>query len=122
MSQTPISASPETRCPDIEAAPERYDIISFDVAPGDVIIHDVRTVHGAGGNRTDCWRRAVSFRYCGDQVRYFDRAGAIRQVGVAHDLRDGDRLFSKDYPIVWPKPWPEFRLAMAYDAQMAGPD
>tara|TARA_R110001606_G_scaffold99949_1_gene220147 strand:- start:1547 stop:2554 length:1008 start_codon:yes stop_codon:yes gene_type:complete len=122
VSQTPISASPETRCPDIEAAPERYDIISFDVAPGDVIIHDVRTVHGAGGNRTDCWRRAVSFRYCGDQVRYFDRAGAIRQVGVAHDLRDGDRLFSKDYPIVWPKPWPEFRLAMAYDAQMAGPD
>ena len=117
VSQTPISTSTEIRCPDIEAAPELYDIVSFDVEPGDVIIHDVRTVHGAGGNRSDTWRRAMSFRYCGDRIRYRDRPGAIPQAGVAHDLRDGDRLFSADYPVVWPKPWPGFRLAEALDAQ-----
>lgn len=117
VSQTPIASSPEIICPDIESAPERYDIISFDVEPGDVIIHDVRTVHGAGGNRSDSWRRAMSFRYCGDRIRYLDRPGAIRQVGVAHDLQDGDRLFSADYPIVWPKPWPAFRLAAAFESQ-----
>ena len=117
VSQTPISTSPEIRCPDIEAAPELYDIVSFDVRPGDVIIHDVRTVHGAGGNRSDSWRRAVSFRYCGDRIRYRDRPGAIPQAGLAHKLRDGDRLFSADYPVVWPKPWPGFRLAEAFDTQ-----
>ena len=117
VSQTPLASSPEIRCPDIESAPERYDIISFDVEPGDVTIHDVRTVHGAGGNRSDTWRRAMSFRYCGDRIRYLDRPGAIRQVGVAHDLQDGDRLFSADYPIVWPKPWPGFRLAECFEAQ-----
>lgn len=117
VSQTPISTSSEIRCPDIEAAPELYDIVSFDVEPGDVIIHDVRTVHGAGGNRSDTWRRAMSFRYCGDRIRYRDRPGAIPQAGVAHDLRDGDRLFSADYPVVWPKPWPGFRLAEAFDTQ-----
>ncbi|WP_439619550.1 phytanoyl-CoA dioxygenase family protein [Hyphomonas sp.] len=117
VSQTPISTSTEIRCPDIEAAPELYDIVSFDVEPGDVIIHDVRTVHGAGGNRSDTWRRAMSFRYCGDRIRYRDRPGAIPQAGVAHDLRDGDRLFSADYPVVWPKPWPGFRLAEAFDTQ-----
>ncbi|MEQ9434691.1 phytanoyl-CoA dioxygenase family protein [Hyphomonas sp.] len=117
VSQTPISTSTEIRCPDIEAAPELYNIVSFDVEPGDVIIHDVRTVHGAGGNRSDTWRRAMSFRYCGDRIRYRDRPGAIPQAGVAHDLRDGDRLFSADYPVVWPKPWPGLRLAEAFDTQ-----
>lgn len=115
ISQTPLASSPEKRCPDIEAEPDKYDIVSFDVEPGDVIIHHVKTVHGAGGNRSDNWRRAVSFRYCGDEVRYLDRPGAIQQVGVAHDLNDGDRLFSDDYPVVWPKPWPSLSLSDAYD-------
>lgn len=114
ISQTPFSSSPEKRCPDIESAMEDYDIVSFDVEPGDVIIHHVKTVHGAGGNPSDRWRRAVSFRYCGDQVRYLDRQGAIPQVGVARDLANGDRLFSPDYPVVWPKPWPGLNLAGLY--------
>ncbi|MEM7639248.1 MAG: phytanoyl-CoA dioxygenase family protein [Pseudomonadota bacterium] len=121
ISQTPIAASPEQRCPDIEGQRENYDIISFDVEPGDVIIHHVLTIHGAGGNMTDQWRRAMSFRYCGDRVRYFDRPGAIPQVGVRGDLENGDRLFSRDYPVVWPKPWPEVNLAELYRAQ-AMPD
>ncbi len=114
VSQTPFAASLEKKCPDIESAPEDYDIVSFDVAPGDVIIHHVKTVHGAGGNPTDRWRRAVSFRYCGDKIRYFDRPGAIPQVGVTHGLKDGDRLFSADYPVVWPKPWPGLRLSAIF--------
>ena len=111
VSQTPFASSPEVRCPDIEGRASEFDITSFDVEPGDVIIHDVRTVHGAGGNPSDLWRRAVSFRYCGDRVRYFDRPGSIPQVGVSHQLRDGDRLLARDYPIVWPKPWPGLRLS-----------
>lgn len=111
VSQTPFAASPEKRCPDIEGGEGAFEILSFDVEPGDVIIHHVKTVHGAGGNMSERWRRAVSFRYCGDRVRYFDRPGAIPQVGVCHGLRDGDRLFAKDYPVVWPRPWPELELA-----------
>lgn len=115
VSQTPIASSPEARCPDIEANPDAYEIVSFDVQPGDVIVHHVRTVHGAGGNPSGRWRRAVSFRYCGDKVRYFDRQGAIRQVGVSHCLKTGDKLYSKDYPLVWPKPWPGLDLAVLYE-------
>ena len=114
ISQTPIASSPEQRCPDIEANPHKYDIVSFNVRPGDVVIHHVMTVHGAGGNPSGRWRRAVSFRYCGDKIRYRDRKGAMQQVGVTHTLRDGDRLFASDYPIVWPKPWPGLSLADLY--------
>ncbi|WP_321489135.1 phytanoyl-CoA dioxygenase family protein [uncultured Hyphomonas sp.] len=120
ISRTSFRSSPEKICPDIEAEPAMYDIVSFDVEPGDVIIHHVMTVHGAGGNPSGNWRRAMSLRYCGDTVRYFDRDGAIPQVGVSHDLGRGDRLFSSDYPIVWPKPWPGVSLADLYDR--SGPE
>jgi hypothetical protein len=114
FAQTPFSTSPEIRCPDIEANRDDYDIISFDAMPGDVLVHHVRTLHGAGSNLSSKNRRAVSLRYCGDQVRYLDRAGAVPQVGLADKLKNGDRLFSRDYPVVWPKPWPDLKLAKLY--------
>jgi ectoine hydroxylase-related dioxygenase (phytanoyl-CoA dioxygenase family) len=119
FAQTPFSSSPEKRCPDIEANRDQYQILSFDVMPGDVIVHHVRTIHGAGGNLSSRPRRAISLRYCGDQVRYKERQGAVQQVGVSHKLRDGDRLLSIDYPIVWPKPWPNFKLAHHYPGERA---
>lgn len=114
FAQTPLSTSPEKRCPDIEANRDAYEIISFDVMPGDVIVHHVRTVHGAGGNLSTKPRRAVSLRYCGDQVRYAQRQGAIAQIGLSDPLKNGDRLFSHDYPMVWPKPWPGMKLSPLY--------
>lgn len=114
FAQTPFSKSPEKRCPDIEGHRGDYDIVSFDVEPGDVIVHHVRTVHGAGANLSDRNRRAISLRYCGDQVRYLDRLGSVAQVGLNHPLNDGDRLLSQDYPVVWPKPWPGLKLAPLY--------
>lgn len=107
------------RLPDIDNNREDYDIISFDVRPGDIIIHHVNTIHGAGGNMSHQWRRAVSFRYCGEQVRYYDRPGSIPQVGIEHELKDGDRLISSDYPMVWPKPWPGLKLAPLYPSTNA---
>lgn len=115
VSQTAIPGATDPRCPDIEAHEDEYDIVSFDVNPGDVIIHHVLTVHGAGGNTTDKPRRAMSFRYCGDDVRYLDRPGAIPQPFIEEPLKTGDKLQSRDYPMVWPKPWPEAKLADYYD-------
>lgn len=120
VSQTLMPGSPHGKCPDIEASEADYDIVSFDVQPGDVIIHHVLTVHGAGGNPSEKPRRAISFRYCGDQVRYFDRPGAIPQPGIVSPLQTGDRLYSRDYPVVWPKPWPEANLADLYELSFQG--
>ena len=120
VSQTTTRHSPYDRLPDIEADEDKYDTISFDVEPGDVIVHHVLTVHGAGGNPSHQPRRAISFRYCGDDVRFFNRPGAIPQVYTSHSLRDGDRLFSSDYPVVWPRPWPGLSLADVYDQYVEG--
>lgn len=104
LSQTTFPGAEGPRCPDIEADPGAFDIVSFEVEPGDVILHHVLTVHGAGGNVSDSWRRAVSFRYCGERVRYLDRPGAIPQVGVTGQITDGRPLPSSIFPIVWPEP------------------
>lgn len=57
--------------PDIEAERERHTILSWDLKPGDVLVHHPLVVHGAGRNaRTDRHRRALSLRYTGDDVRF----------------------------------------------------
>jgi len=63
--------------PDVAADPERYELLSFETTPGDVVVHHARTIHGAPGNASSTRRRrAVSVRYCGDDVRFHRRPGA----------------------------------------------
>ena len=104
FSTTPMPDSEHPRLPDIDANLDQYDIVEFDVNPGDVIIHDVMTVHGAGGNPTDRPRFAISFRYCDQDTRVLMRPGAIPQTGLTCAQKTGDRLHPDDYPVVWKAP------------------
>ncbi len=118
ITQTIMPGCEDEKLPDIEAHENDYDIISFDVEPGDVVIHHVMTIHGANGNLTNNTRGAMSFRYCGDNVRYYDRPGALVQPFIQNKLHTGDRLRSADYPLVWPKPWPNAKLADLYEHEI----
>jgi hypothetical protein len=46
-----------SRLPDIEADPDAFGVVYYDVGPGDVIVHHYRTIHGSGGNTTQNQRR-----------------------------------------------------------------
>ncbi len=88
--------------PDIEGNEDEFDVIYFDVEPGDVIVHDYRTVHGSRGNvSTDRTRRAVSLRYAGDDVTYLDRPSARGEFPADDEVGDGDSLDSATFPVVW---------------------
>lgn len=89
---------------ELEQNPERYDLIRFDVEPGDIVVHHFRTVHGSGGNRSAHPRRALSLRYAGDDMRYWRRPGTPDQPYQHHSLQDGDPLDSDAFPVVWPRP------------------
>ena len=52
--------------PDIEADRDNYDIVSWDLEPGDVYLFHAMTVHGAGGNTAQD-RRRRGLRSCSDQ-------------------------------------------------------
>jgi ectoine hydroxylase-related dioxygenase (phytanoyl-CoA dioxygenase family) len=102
VSQASLSDTRSERLPDIENDLEKFDIVHFDVEPGDVIVHHYRTVHGAGGNTSRYQvRRAASLRYCGDDIRFQTRPWAPRQLHHTTRLNDGDPLGGPDFPVVW---------------------
>ncbi|CAH1653370.1 MAG: phytanoyl-CoA dioxygenase family protein [Chelatococcus sp.] len=89
--------------PDIEANRSDWNIVHFDMDPGDVLAHHLLTLHHAPGNTShDRRRRALAFRYAGDDVTY-----AKRPMGP-QPLRDpglsvGQPLASAMFPQVWPR-------------------
>ena len=88
--------------PDIEGHESDYDIVYFDVEPGDVIVHNYRLAHGSRGNTSlDRTRRAVSLRFAGDDATSLHRPSAPEEFPIDPSLRDGDPLDSKTYPVVW---------------------
>jgi hypothetical protein len=102
IAQTPLPGAEGEALPDIEGHMDDYDIIHFDVEPGDVIVHHYRTIHGAGGNHSRYQvRRAASLRYCGDDIRFRTRPWAPKQLHHTSRLRDGDPLSGPDFPVVW---------------------
>lgn len=85
--------------PDVEGRPAEHDLVSFELAPGDVAVHHARTLHGAPGNRSARRRRAISVRYVGDAARYRPRPGSPVKPACAH-LAEGDAL-DESFPLVW---------------------
>ncbi|MEM7220676.1 MAG: phytanoyl-CoA dioxygenase family protein [Pseudomonadota bacterium] len=86
--------------PDIESARARYDIITWDLEPGDAYVFHGMTVHGAGGNSSgERMRRGYTVRYVGDDVRYDPRIG-VSQPLLCETLAAGDVLDSPRYPVV----------------------
>jgi len=101
VSNMSIPGSPGEDVPDIDAmsAEGSCEILTFETQPGDVTIHHARTIHGAGANTSDRWRRAISLRYCGDNVVYQKRPGTPLK---AHHVNfvAGEPLHTDDCPAV----------------------
>ena len=64
--------------PDIDSNIENYEIISWDLIPGDVVIHHPLILHGSSGNKSsNIRRRGLALRYIGDDVAWDDRPGTF---------------------------------------------
>ena len=75
--------------PDIDANREEYDIVSFDMAPGDALIFSAWILHGARGNSSSTQDRvALSTRWLGDDVLWDPREGVDPTVDPAQVLVD----------------------------------
>jgi ectoine hydroxylase-related dioxygenase (phytanoyl-CoA dioxygenase family) len=93
--------------PDIEACRNDYSIVSWDLEPGDVAIHDFRTIHGAPGNLTaKSRRRGLAVRWIGDDIVYRMRPGVPVPMSeslktLAPGLTNGEPLDHPTFPVVW---------------------
>ena len=108
VSRTLMPGAPGNLVPDIDAAPDEYDIVSFETEPGDIICHHFKTVHGAGGNKsTNQMRRAMSLRYVGDEVRYRLKGGAPFPPHLTCQLNEGEPVYCDDYPLIYNEAKPQ---------------
>ena len=95
------------RCPDFHHEFENpdYEFLSWDMAPGDVIVHHPLAVHGTGKNASTTQRRvALSCRfYGGDAVWMQERKtgftvqGAVESGATSGKMPTDDKVF----PICW---------------------
>ena len=88
------------------AALQTADMIFFDADPGDVIIHDWRTLHCSTGNTSaEHSRRAASVRYALDGCHYFQRPSSPEPFRNTLQLPNGAPLEqAARFPVVWPRP------------------
>ncbi len=94
--------------PDPEQLIEDNEMLFWDLAPGDVVVHHPLTLHFSPGNLTASGRRrGLALRYIGEDVTWDDRPGTfIKNPALAETLppvkfRDGESLHGELFPLVW---------------------
>lgn len=87
--------------PDPDREPEKFETLEWIMQPGDAVLFDFGTVHGARANMTERRRRALSLRWVGDDARYVERPGRTSPPYPGHDMKAGQRLRQDWFPVIW---------------------
>ncbi|MGB5556425.1 MAG: phytanoyl-CoA dioxygenase family protein [Paracoccaceae bacterium] len=90
-----------TPVPDPDANPDETVVLEWAMEPGDVVLFDYRTAHGARGNMSATRRRALSLRWVGDDARYAERPGRTSPPFPGHGMVAGQRLREDWFPVIW---------------------
>ena len=90
-----------TEVPDPDVDPGDMQVLEWPMQPGDVVLFDFRSVHGARGNLSGRGRRALSLRWVGDDARYVERPGRTSPPFPGHGMQNGERLRSDWFPVIW---------------------
>lgn len=87
--------------PDIEAHRGDYDIVVYDLEPGDVLVHQTLLVHGAPANDSDQRRRGLAVRWMYGDVEFDPKpktSEIIERKVRAAGLSAGDVLSGPCFP------------------------
>jgi ectoine hydroxylase-related dioxygenase (phytanoyl-CoA dioxygenase family) len=93
--------------PDVARYRDSFDILTFDVEPGDALVFQGNMLHGAGGcEGHDRPRRAFATMWGGPQLRYHEPSGkAFPPPGdlSAHPIPDGAPIGEHEavFPVGW---------------------
>ena len=106
--QVDFSKVADQEFPDINANPERFGVVSWELQPGDCIAFNGRTMHGGSGKLdNDTGLKIFTTKWMGDDVRIkFRNYGMdpdFSSVMIKKGLKSGDRPDTDMYPLVWSK-------------------
>jgi ectoine hydroxylase-related dioxygenase (phytanoyl-CoA dioxygenase family) len=87
--------------PDIDGNREAYDILAWELEPGDAVFFHMLTLHAAGGATRR--RRAFSVRFLGDDVTHAPRPWKTSPdfPGLDDELPAGGPMDHPLFPVVW---------------------
>lgn len=88
------------RLPDIQSARDEWRIVSWETEPGDMLIFDMRTLHGGAATRQGNRRRTVSMRLFGSDTVYAPLPSNNRTIASERanlDAATSKRAFSRAY-------------------------
>jgi len=86
--------------PDPDGDTAGFEVLEWPMEPGDAVLFDYRTVHGARGNPKGGRRRALSLRWVGDDARYVERPGRTSPPFPGHNMVAGQVLREDWFPVV----------------------
>jgi ectoine hydroxylase-related dioxygenase (phytanoyl-CoA dioxygenase family) len=90
-------------CPDFSLHRDdpKYRFLSWDMEPGDVLVHHPLAVHGSGPNQSATQRRiGFSTRWLGDDARWVNKDKTMYVEGDPK-LKDGDKPVGEPFPLCW---------------------
>ena len=108
VDQVDFTAVADAPFPDINADPESYGVISWDMQPGDCVAFNSRIMHGGSGQLDeDRDLRVFTSKWLGDDVRIKFREHGMdpdhSAIMTEYGLKPGDRPGTDLYPQVWAK-------------------
>lgn len=87
---------------------EQCEMLTWSLDPGDLLLFDLCTIHGSGGNQSSSRRRALSTRWVDQDARYcpfkddlFERLGQLSKNAPKADIDAGKPFDSSLFPRVW---------------------
>ncbi|MBI1180275.1 MAG: hypothetical protein GC201_06925 [Alphaproteobacteria bacterium] len=98
------------RIPNIEAERDKWDIVAWDITPGDAVIIHPGVLHGGGATGPGGLRRTITIRFYGDDVVLDGRFERERQVpaphypGLALRIKPGEKVRDPRFPRLRPRP------------------
>jgi len=88
--------------PDINANLDQYELLEWDMQPGDMLIFHPLTLHGSYGNASRTMRRrALALRWTGDDVVYAPSTKRM-PIHYSHSSRAGGPLRGAAFPRILP--------------------
>ncbi len=96
VDRSDFSSVADQPVPDIDADPEAYGVVSWDMEPGDCVVFNSRIMHGGSGQLPrDTGLSVFTTKWLGDDVRIAFRAEGMdpdfSEVMREHGLAPGDR-------------------------------
>ena len=89
--------------PDVANMRDQFDILGWEMNPGDAVAFHFRTLHGAPANTSKIRRRVISIRWVGDDAKYAKRLGPTSLAFPDLKYKDGDPFEGDEFPILYPK-------------------